>query len=405
MMIATGALPRVSGREWGVLNALAGRQWVFSILEGSADVAIDIWGIRPAQPGSLGFELSGLFGKVELRVDPGAINALSDLCLPGWSEEEPGSLPGVWQCAVALDALSGAARMARWLGGVKPLDHPPGEAGRDARWLSGTVLIQGTSHEFAIRLITCSEALAIRMAGQGAALSSEGRINAALPSVPVNIGVPVGRFTGSELRRCEPGDVITMGAGEAGHLAARIRLGGGAEIAAVLDSDGRLKVKEIVSKQEALLAGHPEFPPDEEEDFPNLEADKHDDYPESQQDEPDPDADAFPEDAWDTAETGGEADEQEIISDPEQPPEPDPLAPAAFGDLAVAIELRFASRQLSLAEAQSLAPGQILDLAINLADPVEILANGRRFGSGRLIEIGDVLGVQLVSWPRGDRGG
>jgi type III secretion system YscQ/HrcQ family protein len=54
--------------------------------------------------------------------------------------------------------------------------------------------------------------------------------------------------------------------------------------------------------------------------------------------------------------------------------------------------------ELSLAELNSLACNSILDLGRAKDDPVQLAANGRIIGSGTLVEIDGMLGVQITNW-------
>ena len=53
--------------------------------------------------------------------------------------------------------------------------------------------------------------------------------------------------------------------------------------------------------------------------------------------------------------------------------------------------------ELSLGELQRLAPGALVPLARPLDEPLDIMANGRRLGRGTLVQIGESLGVRIVS--------
>jgi type III secretion protein Q len=48
-------------------------------------------------------------------------------------------------------------------------------------------------------------------------------------------------------------------------------------------------------------------------------------------------------------------------------------------------------------ELAALAPGHTLETAASLDAPVTLKANGRAVGKGRLVEVGDRLGVMIVS--------
>lgn len=72
----------------------------------------------------------------------------------------------------------------------------------------------------------------------------------------------------------------------------------------------------------------------------------------------------------------------------------DPLA-----QLPVRIDFTIGELELPLAKLSQLEPGYVFTLTSNLDDArIGIRANGRRVGSGRLVAIGETLGVQLEGW-------
>jgi len=66
-------------------------------------------------------------------------------------------------------------------------------------------------------------------------------------------------------------------------------------------------------------------------------------------------------------------------------------------DLPVRLVFELGRVELSLGELQSLAPGALVPLARPVDEPIDIMANGRRLGRGALVQIGDSLGVRIVS--------
>jgi type III secretion system YscQ/HrcQ family protein len=67
-------------------------------------------------------------------------------------------------------------------------------------------------------------------------------------------------------------------------------------------------------------------------------------------------------------------------------------------DLPVRLVFELGRVELSLGELQRLAPGALVPLARLVDEPVDIMANGRRLGRGTLVQIGDSLGVRIVSF-------
>ena len=66
-------------------------------------------------------------------------------------------------------------------------------------------------------------------------------------------------------------------------------------------------------------------------------------------------------------------------------------------DLPVRLVFEVGRVELSLGELQRLAPGALVPLGRPLDEPLDIMANGRRLGRGTLVQIGESLGVRIVS--------
>lgn len=66
-------------------------------------------------------------------------------------------------------------------------------------------------------------------------------------------------------------------------------------------------------------------------------------------------------------------------------------------DLPVRIVFEAGRVELSLGELQRLAPGALVPLDRPVDEPLDIMANGRRLGRGMLVQIGESLGVRIVS--------
>ena len=75
-------------------------------------------------------------------------------------------------------------------------------------------------------------------------------------------------------------------------------------------------------------------------------------------------------------------------------PVADPLA-----QLPVRIDFTLGEIELPLAKLSQLEPGYVFHLVDNLDTArIGISANGRRVGNGRIVAVGDTLGVQLEGW-------
>jgi type III secretion protein Q len=66
-------------------------------------------------------------------------------------------------------------------------------------------------------------------------------------------------------------------------------------------------------------------------------------------------------------------------------------------DLPVRLVFELGRVELSLGELQRLAPGALVPLGRPVDEPLDIMANGRRLGRGTLVQIGESLGVRIVS--------
>ena len=65
-------------------------------------------------------------------------------------------------------------------------------------------------------------------------------------------------------------------------------------------------------------------------------------------------------------------------------------------DLPVRLVFEVGRLELSLGEIRRLAPGAVLPLMRPLDDALDIVANGRRIGSGTIVRIGDAVGVRVT---------
>ena len=66
-------------------------------------------------------------------------------------------------------------------------------------------------------------------------------------------------------------------------------------------------------------------------------------------------------------------------------------------DLPVRLVFEAGRVEFSPGEARHLAPGALVPLGRPVDEPIDIMANGRRLGRGTLVQIGDGLGVRIVS--------
>jgi type III secretion protein Q len=90
-------------------------------------------------------------------------------------------------------------------------------------------------------------------------------------------------------------------------------------------------------------------------------------------------------------------DTTENAPDPQNDPAQAPIDPLA--QLPLRIDFTLGETSIPLAKLASFEPGYVFDLASHLDNArVGIRANGKHIGHGRLVAIGDTLGVQLEGW-------
>lgn len=71
-----------------------------------------------------------------------------------------------------------------------------------------------------------------------------------------------------------------------------------------------------------------------------------------------------------------------------------------FHELPVRVQVLVDEHELTLSQAEALAPGAVLDLNRDPRDPVRLAVNGRVVGTGELVEIEGRLGVKILAWSK-----
>lgn len=69
---------------------------------------------------------------------------------------------------------------------------------------------------------------------------------------------------------------------------------------------------------------------------------------------------------------------------------------AALDELPVRLVFETGRVEVTLAELETIGPGWVFPLGRGADAPLDILANGRRFGTGELVRIGETLGVRVL---------
>jgi type III secretion protein Q len=80
------------------------------------------------------------------------------------------------------------------------------------------------------------------------------------------------------------------------------------------------------------------------------------------------------------------------------------LSAAEINALEVRLTLELEERRMTVGELAALTPGVTLETTASLESPVTLKVNGRAVGKGRLVEVGDRLGVMLTALSLDDAG-
>lgn len=70
--------------------------------------------------------------------------------------------------------------------------------------------------------------------------------------------------------------------------------------------------------------------------------------------------------------------------------------PGGVGDVPIHLIFELGRTEVPLADLESLQPGYVFDIGKPLSQSVDILANGRRIGTGDLVRMGDTVGVRIA---------
>lgn len=208
---------------------------------------------------------------------------------------------------------------------------------------------EDTSEEGVLRV---APAIARRLLARSD-IAQPARPLAALATLPVQVrvGLPGPALDVTELRSLVRGDVIVLGTRASALARLDLRVAGSGTAAAWRASwhDGRVRIDAAIDPSIDSLQG-PTMT--DNEDTPPVTAD------------------------------GASA------------PAADPLA-----QLPVRVDFTLGELELPLARLSQLEPGYVFNLVDNLDTArIGIRANGRRIGSGRIVAVGDTLGVQLEGW-------
>ena len=301
------------------------------------------------------FQITCAQGHIAITVERQTITAILDTILPDWRAEAKTVLPFDWAATLVFDRLTQGTALAD---ATLSLRMEP-EGLEDAPCFQGMVKVLGQSRFVSVAVLDARLEHPVPKIGTG---------YRPLPlHLPIQIDVSFGAqpFSLDEVQALKTGDVLLLPApASAGHLPAWMQINDGPAWSGTLSDTGHFSAMSRPEKESTDM--------DDDQGIP-LES------------------------------VGVEANSagapSEVISEPLPKPERPP-----FHDLNMTVDFQFRRKTMTLSDIQGIAPGAILDLGLDLADPIVIRVNEKQLGIGRLVQIGDRVGVQVNRWTR-DPGG
>lgn len=285
---------------------------------------------------------------IALALSDEDVDDISDAALAGWRNEDPAALPRAWRTlAAASHLLTQADLGAEWIAAETDLAHadetetPAAQSStpRSAQSLALPLALPcGRAHR---RVALTIEAVG---AASGSLLSPPPRPTEIAAPARLALRLPPVRLSAPEAAKCAPGDVLLPKGTRAEATPVVAELVGGPRWLAALDENGALVLTRKLPKEPAM------------KDAP---------YP--------VEAEAAP--------------EEDISADV-----------AELEEIPVDLEIRFALSTVDLSSFVAIGPGAVIDAGVDLEGPLDIVANGRRVGRGRLVRIGDRIGVEIEGW-------
>jgi flagellar motor switch/type III secretory pathway protein FliN len=101
------------------------------------------------------------------------------------------------------------------------------------------------------------------------------------------------------------------------------------------------------------------------------------------------------------ADTANEGDASLLAAAGDAEPLDDPEPDSEIKGLPVTLEVSLPAVTVSLDMVRSMARGVTVPLGIDLTERVRIGINGRQFGEGTFVQIGDRIGIQIEDWKPG----
>ncbi|MBC8719596.1 FliM/FliN family flagellar motor switch protein [Ochrobactrum sp. Marseille-Q0166] len=287
---------------------------------------------------------------VLVHISGNITDALSDALIPAWREQSSAALPEHWRIVLTITRFCEIVfpNMA-----IEKLQLRSAPLVRSFSTSTDCVCaeIGVGKHEGRIAVICDFVALASQQIDFSALLRL--RRSAPLPPCRMDIGFLPTRFTNAEFSALAVGDVVIIGEIVNGDMPVTGKIFGFGKFHLLIASSGGAKIKELQVNME------------NEEQIAMSSLIEH--------------------------ETAGSMHQMAQNQQAE-------LADT-FAMLPVTLEVRLATIAVSLEHLRDLGPGAALKHSFDLSDPVIIFANGVRFGTGKLIRMDDMVGVQISQWP------
>lgn len=343
-MLDLSGLPRIARPDMAIINralslrpAITGR--VENALVQSLPYALSPTSDLATAEADKVLRIATTRGEMRVACTLSQIDALSDAMIPGWRDEAPDALPVSWRVIFLVDVLLRGTPLAN-----EPLDIAllPVESGLFQSRINMVLALPQTEIVFTVAFDIQDP--------DGVLDWLPAHHDTPPPLHDVNVVVrPVASVRRLPLSRLEDlglGDVVLLAGAQAGAIPARLTLAGRGPLGGHVGPDGRFSLSNSPERMFQMLDTEEATKP--------------------------------------TAPVTGSA------------PGADPAAVAeAFRDLPVDISITFGATSIPLSALSDLTDGSVLDLGIDLNAPVDIVANGQKFASGRLIQIGPSVGVQL----------
>lgn len=68
---------------------------------------------------------------------------------------------------------------------------------------------------------------------------------------------------------------------------------------------------------------------------------------------------------------------------------------ALLGDIAVTLEIRLGTKELSVKQLLALRTGSVMELSKHVQQDIDVLLNGKTIARGQIVAVGDQFGVRI----------